>query len=188
MISARRANPGLALILAAIAPSTLRSSARIVLAIAASALATTAGGRCSPCCLIRSSASFQGRPSRNQPVDLVACGIVRLGLAVGKRLGEPGDRVGVDRIVLGQPSGRFGEVANPFRVHDPDFDTGRAQRFRPAALVTAARLHHRPADPVRAHPRHQPGPAFRRARRRQAQSLRTNAGVDCADSDGSRHL
>ena len=126
---------------------------------------------------------FQGRPSRNQPVDLVACGIVRLGLAVGKRLGEPGDRVGVDRIVLGQPSGRFGEVANPFRVHDPDFDTGRAQRFRPAALVTAARLHHRPADPVRAHPRHQPGPAFRRARRRQAQSLRTNAGVDFALCD-----
>ena len=45
---------------------------------------------------------FQGGPSRNQPVDLVACGIVQLGLAVGKRLGEPGDRVGVDRIVLGQ--------------------------------------------------------------------------------------
>ena len=64
---------------------------------------------------------FQGCPGRNQPVDLVTRGIVRLSLAVGKRLGEPGDRVGVDRIVLGQPSGRLGEVANPFRIDDPDF-------------------------------------------------------------------
>ena len=121
---------------------------------------------------------FQGCPGRNQPVDLVTRGIVRLSLAVGKRLGEPGDRVGVDRIVLGQPSGRLGEVANPFRIDDPDFDASGAQSIRPAALVTAARLHHRPADPVRPHPRHQLGPAFRRARRRHAQSLRTNAGVD----------
>ena len=57
---------------------------------------------------------FQGRPGLDQPVDLLARGIVRLGLAVGKRLGEPGDRLGVDRIVLGQPSGRFGKMANRF--------------------------------------------------------------------------
>ena len=53
---------------------------------------------------------FQGRPGLNQPVEFVARGIVRLGVGVGKRLGEPGDRIGVDRIVLGQPSGRFGEM------------------------------------------------------------------------------
>ncbi len=135
---------------------------------------------------------FQGRPSLDQPVDLVACGIVRLGLAVGKRLGEPGDRVGVDRIVLGQPARCFGEMANPFRIDDPDFYASGAQGLRPAALVTAARLHHRPADPVCAHPRHQLGLAFRRARRRHAQSLRTNAGVDFAlcdiEADKSRLL
>jgi hypothetical protein len=43
MISARRAEVGLALILAAMAASSLRSSARTVLAIAASAVATIGG-------------------------------------------------------------------------------------------------------------------------------------------------
>jgi len=58
---------------------------------------------------------FQGRPGLNQPVEFLPRGIVRLGVGVGKRLGEPGDRISVDRIVLGQPSGRFGEMTNPFR-------------------------------------------------------------------------
>ncbi len=62
----------------------------------------------------------------------------------------------------------------------PDLEAGRAQRFRPAPLITAARLHHRPADPVRAQPRCQLGLAFRRARRRQAPPCRANAGVDFA--------
>src|SRR5208337_830457 len=135
---------------------------------------------------------FQGRPGLNQPVEFLPRRIVRLGVGVGKRLGEPGDRLGVDRIVLGQPSGRLGEMTNPFRIDDPDFDAGRAQGLRPAPLITAARLHHRPADPVRSQPREQLGLAFRSARRRQAQTLRTNAGVDFAlgdiEADNARSL
>jgi hypothetical protein len=108
---------------------------------------------------------------------------MRLGAAVGKRLGELGDRLGVDRIVLVEPPGGFGEVPDPFRIDDPDFNAGRAQRFRPASLIAAARLHHRPADPVCAQPCDQIGLSFRGARRRQVQSLRTNAGVDFALCD-----
>ena len=168
MISARRANPGLALILAAMAASSLRSSARIVLAIAAKALATMAGGRCSPCCSIRPSSSFKAVrawTSRSTSSRAGSCGWAS---PFGKRLGEPGDRLGVDRIVLGQPPGRFGKAANPLRIDDEDLDAGRAQGFRPAPLITAARLHHRPADPVFAQPCDQLGLAFRGARRRQA--------------------
>ena len=88
---------------------------------------------------------FQGFPGLNQPGDLLARGIVRLRLAVGKRLGEPGDRLGVDRIVLGQPPGRFGKAANSLRIDDQDRDADRAHGFRPAPLITAAGLHHRKA-------------------------------------------
>ena len=77
---------------------------------------------------------FQGGAGLDQPVDLVARGIVRSGLAVRKRLSEPGDRIGVDRIVLGEAPGRLGE-ATSFRIDDNDLEAGRAQRFRPAALI-----------------------------------------------------
>src|SRR5271166_3791988 len=135
---------------------------------------------------------FQGSPGLDQPVDLLARRIVGLALASGKRLGEPGDRISVDRIVLGQPPGRFGKAANPLRIDDEDLDAGRAQGFRPASLITAARLHHRSSDPVRPQPRHQLGMAFRGARRRQAQPHRSNAGVDLVfcdiEADGARLL
>ncbi len=39
-------------------------------------------------------------------------------------------------------------MATTFRVQNDDLDPGRAQDFGPASLVSAARLHHRPADPV----------------------------------------
>jgi len=78
--------------------------------------------------------------------------IGRLGLAVGECLGEPGDRLGIDWIVLGQPPGRLGKAANLSRIDDQDLEAGRAQRFRPAPLITTARLHHRASDPVRAQP------------------------------------
>ena len=135
---------------------------------------------------------FQRRPGLDQPGQLLASGIVRLDAVVGKGLGEPGDRLGVDRIVLGQPPGRLGEMANPLGIDDANLEPGRAQGFRPAPLIAAARLHHRPADPVGAQPRHQLRLAFRRARDRQAQPHRMNAAVDFAlrdiEADNARLL
>ena len=61
---------------------------------------------------------FQGRARLDQPVDLLARRIGGLGLAVGERLGEPGDRLGIDWIVLGQPPGRLGKAANLSRIDD----------------------------------------------------------------------
>ena len=101
-----------------------------------------------------------------------------VGAAIGKSIAEPGDRLGVDRIVLRQPPRRLGEMANPFRVDDENLEPGRAQRFRPTPLIAAARLHHRPADLVRAQLGNQLRLALRSARRRQAQPRRTNAGLD----------
>ena len=126
---------------------------------------------------------FQGRAGLNQPIDLLAGAIMRRNAAVAKHLAEPGDRVGVDRIVLGQPSGGLSEMPYPLRIDNDDLDPGRAQDLRPASLVAAARLHHRPADPVRSRPQNHLGLAFRRARRRKAQSSGTKAGVDFALGD-----
>ena len=91
---------------------------------------------------------LHGRPGLNQGVDLRARRIIRLGRGVRKGLGEPGDRLGVDWIVLGQPPGCFGEMADAFGIDDPDREAGRPQGFRPTALIAAARLPDRPSDPV----------------------------------------
>ncbi len=126
---------------------------------------------------------FQARPGLHQPVDLLARGIVRVTVDGGKGFGEPSDRVGVDRVVLGKPSGRLGEMANAFRIDDMHLDASRPQGLRPIALITAARLHHRPPDPVGAQPGDQFGLSLRRVRLRQAQRNRADAGVDFALCD-----
>ncbi len=69
---------------------------------------------------------FQRFPGLNQTGELLTRAIVRLGAVVGKGLGEPGDRLGVDRIVLGQPAGRLGEMADPLRIDDPNRARPRA--------------------------------------------------------------
>src|SRR5215475_15443385 len=63
-------------------------------------------------------------------------------LRVSESLGEPGDHRRIDRIVLGEPPGRSGEVAHPLRVDDPDFDAGLAQRLGPVPLVAARSEEH----------------------------------------------
>jgi hypothetical protein len=84
-------------------------------------------------------------------------------------LGKPGDHLGIDRIVLGQPSGRSGEAANSLRIDDPNLDPGVTQRLGPLALVATARLHHRLADLLAAEQRGQLAPTFRRACKRAPQ-------------------
>ena len=66
-------------------------------------------------------------------------------------------------------------MADPLRIDDNDLDAGRAQGFRPAPLITAARLHHRPADPVRAHPRNQLGLSCGADKRRPAERMQASA-------------
>jgi len=109
--------------------------------------------------------------------ELLARRIVSLARILVERLGKPGDHLGIDRIVLGQPPGRSGEVAHPFRIDDPNLDPGVTQRLGPLALVAAARLHHRLADLVPAQPRGQLAPAFRRACKRALQRRRANANI-----------
>src|SRR6266581_1194278 len=48
--------------------------------------------------------------------------ILRLARRLAKRLGEPGDHLRVDRIVLGQPSCRQREAADPLGVNNPHLD------------------------------------------------------------------
>ena len=52
--------------------------------------------------------------------QLLACGVVGLARCVGEGLGEPGDHLRVNRIVLGQTPGRSGEAAHPLRINDAD--------------------------------------------------------------------
>ena len=73
---------------------------------------------------------FEGGAGLNQPIDLLARAILRLSAGDGKRLCKPGDRLGVDPIVLGEPSGRLGEIADPLRIDNDDVDPGGPQDFR----------------------------------------------------------
>jgi hypothetical protein len=82
-------------------------------------------------------------------------GLVR---RVRKGLGEPSDHLRIDRIVLGEPSGRSGEAAHPLGIGDSDLDADLAQRLGPVPFVAAARLHGRLADLVLAKPGNQLAP------------------------------
>ena len=84
--------------------------------------------------------------------QLLTCRIVGLAWRVGEGLGEPGDHLRIDRIVLGEAPGRSGEAAHPLGIDDPDFDAGLAQRLGPVPLVAAGSLHGRLADLMFAKP------------------------------------
>jgi hypothetical protein len=58
------------------------------------------------------------------------------------RLGEAGDRLGVEPVGLGQPPHRAGEGAHLARVDDRDRQAGRGQGRREADLQAAGGLEH----------------------------------------------
>ena len=93
----------------------------------------------------------------DQTIELLAAGIAGLALEVVEHLAEPGDHARIDRVVLGQPPGRPGEVADPLGIDDHHLEARLAQQPGPAPLVAAAGLHHSLADAMLAQPRHQRG-------------------------------
>ena len=76
------------------------------------------------------------------------------GLLVGHRAGRQIDRRGAQRVGLGQPAGRVGEVAHLARVDHRQRQAGRAQQRRHRHLKAAGRLqnhqrHIEPDQPLR---------------------------------------
>ena len=128
MIAARAASSGLARILAWIVASNLTRSSGDRLDD------RPLGGRDNvrrP--MLAELSDLDGQPDqqaarRYQLIEQFAIGIGRQRRRGRESLGEPGDHLGVDRIVLGQPSGRFGEVAHPLGIHDAHRNPRLAQR------------------------------------------------------------
>jgi len=81
-------------------------------------------------------------PARHQRPQ-AAGGLVRQGPhRRPDRLGEAGDRLGVEPVGLGQPPHRAGEGAHLARVDDRDRQAGRGQGRREADLQAAGGLEH----------------------------------------------
>ena len=55
-------------------------------------------------------------------MKLLAHLIVGLAASFVEGLGEPGNHLSIDRVVLGEPSGRLSEAANSLRIDDPNLD------------------------------------------------------------------
>jgi transcription termination factor Rho len=82
--------------------------------------------------------ALQSHPKFNQTYarlhqcqQFLVRGIVRLARRLAKGLGEPGDHLCIDRIVLGKASGRYCEAADPLRVDNPHLDAGLAHHPGP---------------------------------------------------------
>jgi len=67
---------------------------------------------------------LQCLPCIHHLVKLLALGIIGLALSLIERLGEPGDHLSIDGVILGKPPGRLSEAANPLRIDDPNLDPG----------------------------------------------------------------
>jgi hypothetical protein len=113
----------------------------------------------------------------HQRRQLLACGIVGLARRLVERLGEPGDHLRVDRIVLRQSTGRQCEAANPLGIDDPHLDAGLAQRLGPVTLIAAGSLHDCLVHPVLAEPSHQLAVPLRGVQERLPQCEPANAGI-----------
>ena len=113
----------------------------------------------------------------HQSLQFLTRCIARLARDLIKRLGEPGNRVRVDRIVLGQAAGRAGEVAHSLRINDPHFEAGLAQRLGPLAFIAAGRLHHRFGHLVLTQPGHQLAAILCGTREGLLQRQRANASI-----------
>src|SRR6185437_2869627 len=108
----------------------------------------------------------QAYPGIDDLPQLLTCRIAGLARRLDKGLGEPGDHLRIDRIVLGEPPGRAGEAAHLLRVDDADLEAGLAQRLGPVLLVAAGRLHGRLADLVLAKAGDQLAPSLWTTRKR----------------------
>ncbi len=59
-------------------------------------------------------------------VQLLPGCIVGLAPSLVEGLGEPGNHLSIDRVILGEPSGRLSEAAHPLRIGDPNLDPSMA--------------------------------------------------------------
>src|SRR5258706_16408004 len=115
MISASLAKCGVALIIAAIAASSLATSRAFFFN--------------SRACIFRTTFALVGQhgfgleqpPTRIHDLQkLLAFRVVGLARGLAEGLGKPGDRVSVDRVILGQSPSGLGEVAYPLGIDDTD--------------------------------------------------------------------
>src|ERR1700736_5098849 len=116
--------------------------------------------------------------SFHQRLQLFARGIVHLARRLAERLCEPSDHLCINRIVLGQASGRLRKAADSLGVDDPYGDAGQTEHLPPIALIAAAGLHHRPVHLVLAKPGNQLAMTLGSARIRLPQRQLANARID----------
>jgi transposase len=57
--------------------------------------------------------------------SLFARGASALAASFVEDLGEPGNHLSIDRVILGVPSGRLSEATNPLRIDDPKRETAK---------------------------------------------------------------
>jgi len=113
----------------------------------------------------------------HQRREFLTRGIRDLARRLAERLGEPGDHLRVDRIVLRQASGRQRKATNPPGINDPHLDAGVVQHVAPFTLVAATCLHHRLAHLVFAKPGNQLATTLGGVRKRLPQCESANAGI-----------
>src|ERR1700724_1692046 len=119
----------------------------------------------------------QGLARFRQRRELLTRGIRDLARRLAERLGEPGDHLRVDRIVLRQTSGRLRKAADPPGIDNPHLDAGVVQHVAPFTLVTATCLHHRLAHLVFAKPDSQLAAPLEGVRESLPQFEPANAGI-----------
>src|SRR6266702_5635185 len=115
------------------------------------------------------------------------CRVVFLARRLAECLGEPGNHLRVDRIVLGRPAGRQREAADPLGVDDPHLDAGLAQQLGPDALVAATCLHHRLVHLVLSKPANQLAVALYGVGKRLPRCKRANARIHLVLGDIDTH-
>jgi hypothetical protein len=71
--------------------------------------------------------------------QLLMRGIVGLNRRFVKCRGEPGNHLGIDRIVFCQPSGEQCKATDPLGINNPHIDAGQAQSLGPVPFIAAAR-------------------------------------------------
>src|SRR3569833_1267984 len=126
---------------------------------------------------------LQGLATIHHLMELLPRRVVRLARGLVEDLGKPGDRIGIDRIVLCTPRSGPSKVTYPLWVDDPNFDLGGAGCLGPRALIAAACFHHHLADLVPVQPGFELTTTVFRACKHAPKRQRTNASVDLVLGD-----